>query len=155
VIEKNQGPDLSAPHLWLVMMKAYRSAQAVALESIGSTGLGLSDFAVLEMLLHKGPMPVNAIGKKVSLTSGSMSTAADRLQERGLVRRRQDDRDRRVFHVALTAKGQRLIEKAFDGHAKDLEEVFVSLTKAEKESWLALHRKVGRMAESLTEARGA
>jgi MarR family 2-MHQ and catechol resistance regulon transcriptional repressor len=131
------------------MMKAYRSAQGVALESIGSTGLGLSDFGVLEMLLHKGPMPVNAIGRKVHLTSGSITTAVDRMQGRGLVKRRQDDRDRRVYHVALTAKGRRLIEKAFERHAEDLEGVFVSLTKTEKESWLALHRKVGRRAAEI------
>jgi MarR family 2-MHQ and catechol resistance regulon transcriptional repressor len=131
------------------MMKAYRSVQAVALESIGSTGLGLSDFAVLELLLHKGPTPVNAIGRWVKLTSGSITTAVDRLQERDLVRRRQDEGDRRVFHVELTAKGRRLIGKAFEGHAEDLEEVFGCLTKEERGAWLSLLRKAGRHAEAL------
>jgi len=47
-----------------------------------------SDFAVLEALLHKGPLPVNEIGKKVLLTSGSMTVAVDRLEQRRLVERR-------------------------------------------------------------------
>lgn len=35
---------------------------------------------VLEALLHKGPLPVNALGEKVLLTSGSITTAVDRLE---------------------------------------------------------------------------
>ena len=41
-----------------------------------------SDFAVLEALLHKGPLPINEIGKKVLLTSGSITVAVDRLESK-------------------------------------------------------------------------
>jgi MarR family 2-MHQ and catechol resistance regulon transcriptional repressor len=40
---------------------------------ISKLELGASDFAVLEAVLHKGPLPVNEIGKKVQLTSGSIT----------------------------------------------------------------------------------
>jgi len=55
-----------------------------------------SDFAVLEALLHKGPLPVNEIGKKILLTSGSITVAIDRLEKRGLVERRAHGTDRRA-----------------------------------------------------------
>lgn len=152
---KKQSSDLSGVHLWLVMMKAYRSVRAADLESIRGTGLGLSDFAVLELLLHKGPTPVNTIGRTVDLTSGSITTAVDRLSGRGLVRRRQDGEDRRVFRVELTAKGRRLIERAFGEHAARLETIFSGLTKAERESLLSLHRKLGFHAEVSGELNGA
>ena len=65
--------DVSGAHLWLILMKAYRALSQVDARSIAASGLGISDFAVLEVLLHKGPLPVNAIGRHVMLTSGSIT----------------------------------------------------------------------------------
>ena len=78
-----QGTD----HVWLVMMKAMRALTRYAAAGIEETGLGLSDFGVLEVLLHKGPLPVNTIGPIVDLTPGSISIAVDRLVVKGLVHR--------------------------------------------------------------------
>src|SRR6202047_1197811 len=61
-----------AEHVWLVMMKAMRALTRYAAAGIEETGLGLSDFGVLEVLLHKGPLPVNTIGPIVDLTPGSI-----------------------------------------------------------------------------------
>jgi hypothetical protein len=68
-IEK-KAQSLRGAHLWLVLWKAFDALQVHALENIHSLGLGLSDFGTLEVLLHKGPTPVNAIGQKIRLTSG-------------------------------------------------------------------------------------
>ncbi len=115
-------------------------------KSIAQTGLCISDFAVLEVLLHKGPLPVNTIGAKVLLTSGSISTAVDRLEERKLVRRAVDKTDRRVCQVHLTAPGGRLIKKAFAQHRRNLERAMSSLTPAEKDKAAALLVRLGRQA---------
>jgi len=58
-----------------MMMKAFRTLGRLADRSIESSEVGLSDFAVLEMLLHKGPQPVNEIGRRIELTSGAITTA--------------------------------------------------------------------------------
>ena len=84
----NQGTD----HVWLVMMKAMRALTRYAAAGIEETGLGLSDFGVLEVLLHKGPLPVNTIGPIVDLTPGSISIAVDRLVAKGLVSRVESTR---------------------------------------------------------------
>ena len=122
--------------------------EARALESIAETGLGASDFAILETLLHKGPLPVNVIGRKVLLTTGSMTSAVDRLARRGLVARKDDPTDRRVRHVHLTAEGRRLIKLAFAQHAEDLEEIAAALTRDERATLVRLLRKLGRSAEA-------
>src|ERR1700686_5586014 len=75
----------SGVHLWLVLMKAHRALSRHAMRSIEPSGLGFSDFAVLEVLLNKGPQRVNDIGRRVDLTSGSITTAVDRLEKPGLV----------------------------------------------------------------------
>jgi MarR family 2-MHQ and catechol resistance regulon transcriptional repressor len=101
-------------HVWLVMMKAMRALTRYAAAGIEETGLGLSDFGVLEVLLHKGPLPVNTIGPIVDLTPGSISIAVDRLFEKGLVSRVESTEDRRVRIVALTPRGKALIVSAFE-----------------------------------------
>src|SRR5579863_102131 len=95
-----------ADHVWLVMMKAMRALTRYAAAGIEETGLGLSDFGVLEVLLHKGPLPVNTIGPVVDLTPGSISIAVDRLFAKGLVTRVESTQDRRVRIVALSARGR-------------------------------------------------
>ena len=82
-------------HVWLVMMKAMRALTRYAAAGIEETGLGLSDFGILEALLHKGPLPVNTIGPIVDLTPGSISIAVDRLFAKGLVSRVESGEDRR------------------------------------------------------------
>src|SRR5437762_14272808 len=84
--------DVSGTHLWLVLMKAHRALQRLATQSIESLDVCLSDFGVMELLLHKGPQPVNEIGRRIALTSGAITTAVDRLEARGLVRREAHER---------------------------------------------------------------
>jgi MarR family 2-MHQ and catechol resistance regulon transcriptional repressor len=105
---------------YLVLWRAARAMEARATASIEGTGLCASDFGVLEALLHKGALPVNVLGRKLLLTSGSATTAVDRLEARGLVARRPDPADGRVRLVELTAAGRRLIGPAFARHAADL-----------------------------------
>ena len=105
-----QGTD----HVWLVMMKAMRALTRYAAAGIEETGLGLSDFGVLEVLLHKGPLPVNTIGPIVDLTAGSISIAVDRLVEKGLVSRVESAEDRRVRIVALTRAAKTSLLQPFE-----------------------------------------
>jgi MarR family transcriptional regulator, 2-MHQ and catechol-resistance regulon repressor len=139
-------PALTGPHLYLVLWRAAQALEGLARQSIAETGLGSTDFAVLEALLHKGPLPVNTLGKKVLLTSGSITTAVDRLEERGLVARRDDPADRRVRVVTLTAAGRRAIEPAFARHAADLDRIAATLTRQERGTLIALLRKLGKAA---------
>src|SRR5437764_10573529 len=108
-----QTEDSSGVHLWLVLMKAFQALLPHAAASIKRTELGDSDFRVLEVLLHKGPLPVNTIGPKVWLTPGSISVAVDRLVKKGLVSRKDQPDDRRVRRVDMTARGRALITRGF------------------------------------------
>src|SRR5690348_11482586 len=114
-------PDSTGVHVWLVFMKTFHALMSHAQESIEQTQLGDSDFRVLEVLLHKGPLPVNTIGPKVWLTPGSISIAVDRLVKKGLVSRTDHPADRRVRRVELTPKGRALITKGFQEHAAAME----------------------------------
>jgi MarR family 2-MHQ and catechol resistance regulon transcriptional repressor len=141
--------DISGAHLWLILMKAHRALAQVDARSIAASKLGLSDFAVLEILLHKGPLPVNIIGRQVMLTSGSITTAVDRLEEKRLVRRQACSDDRRITFVSLTTTGRTLIRRVFKVHADRLETLFEPLSVSERTLLAALLKKLGKYAETL------
>lgn len=142
----------SAPpgvHVWLVLLKAYHAIGRVVMRRLKDSCLGDSEFRVLEVLLHKGALPVNVIGPKVDLTPGSISVAVDRLYGRGLVSRTEDAVDRRVRQVDLTPEGRRVIKAVFARHAADLEEVMTPLGPHERLQLINLLKKAGRHAEIL------
>jgi MarR family transcriptional regulator, 2-MHQ and catechol-resistance regulon repressor len=142
--------DTSTPvHVWLVMMKAMQAISRYALADIEKAGLGDSDFRVLEVLLHKGPLPVNVIGPKVNLTPGSISVAVDRLLAKGFVSRTESSEDRRVRVVALTSRGKSVITPVFRAHAETLEKIFSGFTRQELQQLEQQLKRVGKLAESL------
>ena len=142
----------SGVHVFLVLWKAARAVEAYAGNSISQLEMCGSDFAVLEALLHKGPLPINEIGKKVLLTSGSITAAVDRLEKRGLVERRAHGTDRRARIVHLTRDGKKLITRIYGEHADDMESLSAkSLTKAERKMLISLLKKIGYQAAGQSE----
>lgn len=134
----------SGVHVFLVLWKAARAVETYAENSIAELEMCGSDFAVLEALLHKGPLPINEIGKKVLLTSGSITVAVDRLESKGLVERRASGTDRRARIVHLTKDGRELITRVYADHASDMERLAsASLIRAERETLIRLLKKIG------------
>ena len=108
---------------------------------------------MLEVLLQKGPLPVNTIGPIVDLTPGSISIAVDRLFAKGLVSRVESSEDRRVRIVALTSRGRDLIVSAFREHSGQIKRVFSELSPEELRNLEVALKKVGTRAAALMEER--
>ncbi len=136
-------------HCWLVLVKAIQAASKYLYAGLAETGIDDTDFRILEALLNKGPLPVNTIGPKVHLTPGSISTAVDRLVDRGLVSRVESPEDRRVRIVSLTSKGKELIAPIFRKHAAEIRKVFADASPKELLALETTLKKIGKRAESL------
>jgi MarR family 2-MHQ and catechol resistance regulon transcriptional repressor len=143
---KKKAADVSGTHLWLVLMKAHRALERLATRSIELSEVGLSDFGVMEMLLHKGPQPVNEIGRRIELTSGAITTAVDRIESRGLVTREAHPSDRRARIVRLTAAGKDQAAKIFAGHKAAMDLAASGLSKTERATLIELLKKLGTSA---------
>ena len=137
---------VDAPGLWIVLMRCHHALSKIAERSIEDTGLGLTDFAALEALLHKGPQTITEIQNRVLLASGSMTAAVDRLEEKGLIKRTPAPGDRRVKILKLTPAGKRIVEAAYGRHAADLESAMTVLNPTEKQELRALLKKLGLFA---------
>lgn len=139
----------TATRIRLVLWKAAKAVERVDRASIAGTGLLITEFGILEALLHKGPLPINVIGEKVLLTSGSMTAAVNRLEKRGLVQRIQDKTDGRRFLVHLSKDGRATIERAYKKHCRNLERILEAFSKQERDKLILLLKKLGYSAEKV------
>ena len=148
---ENHKRSPSPLHTWLVMLKFWQSIGRYLRPTMSAEGLGESDFRVLEVSLHKGPMPVNAIGPKVDLNPGSVSVAVDRLYKKGFVSRVECTSDRRIRTVSLTEKGRKMFAPLFRRHAELIKRAFQDVSPEEMQQLEGVLKKIGKRAESLAE----
>ncbi len=145
--------DSNGPRLWVVLARAYGSLASYVESRIAAEGLCLSDFMVLEVLLHKGPMTISAIGEKVLLANASMTSAVDRLEKRSFVVRQHSATDRRIRLVELTRSGRSFITQLYARHEQDLKEVTSVLTERERNQVRILLKKLGVAAQQANQAK--
>jgi MarR family 2-MHQ and catechol resistance regulon transcriptional repressor len=123
---------------------------------VAAEGIGLSDFMVLEALLHKGSMTISEIGEKVLLAAPSMTSAIDRLEKLECVVRKSSKQDRRIRVVELTEHGRVFISDLYKRHARSLESISDVLNRTEKEKLRESLKKLGLSAAAhLEEISGA
>src|SRR5580704_3708158 len=123
---------MDAPKLWIVLVRCHHALTLLVERDIIGLGLCLSDFAVLEALLHKGPLTISEIQAKVLLASGSMTAAVDRVESMGFVVRKTTSKDRRARVLELTAEGRKVIQRAFAKHSQHLEKMMSVLDARER-----------------------
>ncbi|MER1955530.1 MAG: MarR family transcriptional regulator [Desemzia incerta] len=126
-----------------VMLKAFQSTQDVIKQDMTKYGLNPTEFAVLELLYSKGEQQIQHIGKKILLSSSSMTYVIDKLEQKGHIERKPCATDRRVIFAHITEKGKNFMEEAFPLHEKMITELFSVLTEEELETVIPLVKKVG------------
>lgn len=136
-----------ALHLFVVLARCCNSVSDQARQDIARYDLSGSEFAVLELLHHKGPTPLGAIAEQVLLTSGSMTYVIDQLEKQGLVKRVACPADRRRLYAELTENGRAKIEAIFPGHAERIREVMSALSPAEQDEAARLLKRLGLAAQ--------
>lgn len=129
--------------LFIVLSRATRSVHDQVEADIRSYGLNPTEFAVLELLYHKGDQPIQQIGKKVLLSSGSITYVVDKLEKKQLLIRKSCPKDRRVTYAAITESGISLMNKIFPKHTEAIEEIFKELSTEEQKKTIELLKKVG------------
>jgi len=145
-----QASENGSAALWVVLARAYRAMQNFVEQSVAALGIGLSDFMILEALLHKGAMTMSALCDAVLLANASMTAAVDRLEKKNLVERISDATDRRVRLVQLTPEGAAMIKRLFARHLKDLEEVMKDVPIAERAQVRQTLKTIGLAAQAAT-----
>ena len=118
--------------LWVVLARAHAALEQRAADDVARHGLTLAEFGVLEALYHKGPLLLGDVQKKVLVSSGGVTYLVDRLEQRGLVRRKLCPDDRRARYAELTEAGSALMDRIFPEHAACIEEAVAGLDPAQQ-----------------------
>lgn len=132
--------------LWVVLARAHAAVQDHLQADVGSHGLTLAEFGILEVLYHKGPLLLGEVQRRILVSSGGVTYLVDRLEKKGLVERRECPEDRRARYAALTPRGEELIARIFPQHARRIEEVLAGLDVEEKREAVRLLRQLGHAA---------
>lgn len=129
--------------LFIVLSRAYRAINENVNKLIQTYGLNPTEFAVLELLYHKGDQPLQQIGGKILLASGSITYVVDKLEEKGYLVRVACPNDRRVTFAQITESGIAFIEDVFPEHEKKINELMSELSPEEKQTAIELLKKLG------------
>lgn len=143
-----EGRDL-ALKLWIVLSRAFSAVQEHAERDVARHGLTLAEFAILEVLHHKGPLMLGEVQRLILVSSGGVTYLVDRLVERGLVERRENPDDRRARFAVLTPEGEELIGRIFPLHAESIRRAMGGLDTEQQRQAVALLRSLGVAAAEL------
>ncbi|SFG06358.1 MarR family transcriptional regulator, 2-MHQ and catechol-resistance regulon repressor [Halobacillus alkaliphilus] len=142
--KKKQDPSLK---LFVVLTKAQRSVADLVKDDIQRYGLNPTEFGVLELLYHQGEQPLQKIGEKILLASGSITYVVDKLEKKEYLERIPCPNDRRITFASITEKGREFLNDIFPDHWKQIERITDGLTDEEKVQAIELLKKLGQNAE--------
>lgn len=136
--------------LYIVLSRANKAINEVTNQFFQQNGLNPTEFAVLELLYHKGKQPLQQIGNKILLASGSITYVIDKLEKRGYLKRVSCDSDRRVTYAEITDEGTEFMDCLFPEHEQHLHELLSVLTPNEKDTAIDLLKKLGLSIKDLS-----
>lgn len=148
-MEEERRPEQArALRLWVVLSRAHQALTARLQEEVARHDLTLTEFGILEVLYHKGPLLLGEVQRKILVSSGGVTYLVDRLEGKGLVERRACERDRRARYAALTRTGEELIRNIFPAHAHCIENLMGVLNREEQATAHDLLKRLGREASA-------
>ena len=136
--------------LFIVLSRSCKVILEEAHILIEKYGLNPTEFGVLELLYHRGRQPIQKIGQKILLRSGSMTYVVDKLEKRGYLERVFCSEDKRVTYISITKAGVELIESIFPEHAKNIESLMGGLDAEEQNTAIELLKKLGLSVKDLS-----
>lgn len=143
-----KAPDDIAIALWAALGDAYAAMSAHATADAARHGFSLAEIAVLGVLHRHGPMLLGELQRHVAVSSGGATFLVDRLEGKGLVRRRGCDDDRRATFASLTPKGVRALTKILPKHTKAIRKAAAGLSGKRQRAAALLLRELADAASS-------
>ncbi|KOO49471.1 MarR family winged helix-turn-helix transcriptional regulator [Viridibacillus arvi] len=136
--------------LFIVLSRANKAINECTNQFFQDNGLNPTEFAVLELLFHKGRQPLQKIGNKILLASGSITYVIDKLEKRGFLNRISCPSDRRITYAEITPEGEAFMEELFPRHEEQLYELTNALSPEEKDQAITLLKKMGLSIKDLS-----
>lgn len=106
-------------------------------------GLTPPQWAMLAKLAEAGPTSQNALGRLTAMDNSTINGVVRRLMQRGLIAKTPSPDDHRLHLVALTAEGERVIDRATPMAQEITRLTLAPLSTSEQATLLRLLRRIG------------
>lgn len=133
--------------LFVVLNRTLQSIKKRVEQDIRDLGLNPTEFAVLELIYHKGDQPIQKIGEKILIASSSITYVVDKLEKKNLLKRQPCPKDRRVTYATITKAGTELMDDVFPKHQSSIQEILAGLDTKEKQTMIQQLKKLGYHAQ--------
>ncbi|MGH7734855.1 MAG: MarR family winged helix-turn-helix transcriptional regulator [Gemmatimonadales bacterium] len=121
-----------------LLVHATRRLHRGSMEHLGPLGLTVAQARVLHVLSDRGALRMADVAALLDVVPRTATSMVDGLEAAALVRRWPDPEDRRSVRVELTAAGRRLLDRLHVARRASAEQVFGTLTSAERRQFVAL-----------------
>jgi MarR family 2-MHQ and catechol resistance regulon transcriptional repressor len=148
-VETSAEDQKATLQLLIALARASQALERGVRPQLAKHGLGMTEFAVLEVLYHKGHLPLGEIRDRILVTGASTTYVVKKLEERGLMRRRPCAEDQRIVFGELTAKGRALIDEVFPPHVERLRELMAGVSVADKRAATRVLRRLSQHARNI------
>ena len=126
----------------IALHRVINAVDSKTIKLVKSYGLSLGQFAVLEVLYHKGEMTVGQVQKKILSTTGTMPVIIKNLEKRKLISHKEDENDKRKRLLYITDKGRDIISQVFPKNKEIIIEYFKNMEIDEKKEFLRLMKSL-------------
>ncbi len=140
---KGNEEQVNTLNAFIKLMRASESINSRLNRNLAEAGLTVSQFGVLEALLHIGPQNQKRLGEKILKSGGNITLVIDNLEKNKLVTRSPDPADRRAVIIQLTKEGKKYIQDYFPKHLSRIMEEFSVLSEKEKNELARICKKLG------------
>ncbi|MGE5437175.1 MAG: MarR family winged helix-turn-helix transcriptional regulator [Syntrophothermus sp.] len=140
---KGNKKETNALNTYIKLMRASESINYSISSILVKKGLTYSQFNILEVLYHLGPLCQREIGEKLLKSGGNITLVVDNLEKQGLVKRERDASDRRYYKIILTKQGKSVIEKLFPKLVDSIVNEFVVLNENEQNEFQRMCKLIG------------
>lgn len=128
--------------LAVVMMRIRKSVRAALRDAAHEEGLSQNEIEVLLFLAHKKCDTAREITQYRGISRSLVSKSVDLLMKKGYLAAKQDEKDRRVFHLLLLPKAEETIEKLNGVRREFMRKLCEGVTQEEADAFMAIVRKM-------------
>lgn len=129
---------------WVEMMKAFNRIRSLELSLIEANGLTIGQFALLELLYHRGEQSIGAATKLSMSTPGNMTVVVKNLVKRGLITTHKNPSDKRSSTLSITEEGKSIMSSLFPEHSQRIKSFLSGLSSEEQKETKTLLRKLNK-----------
>ena len=116
------------------LRRIIRSVEIYSRKLASSYNVTGHQLVCLLAIQEKGPLTATAIASEIHLSPSTVVGILDRLEEKKLVQRKRDEKDRRLVHVMITDFGRELVKEAPSPLQEKLAQALLNLSEIEQDT---------------------